>query len=413
MLKKLSLLWQDIVAVAFIIIFALYCNNSLTKGFPQDLHTDETHWVNHSILETTLLLRPDFTSPYWYLIDPFGSMTPSFGKFAIGLPLLMKELDHISPNYQYYKWKESAIYNWEKGYAANDAAILLSRRIILLYALLALTFIYILIRQISPSVSLLNILLLSTNPLFQFLSTHVLMDIFEYAFLFGSALFSIKALKGNIIKNSAISATLAAVSCSAKMRGGLGLIFLFMIISYLAFVNRKDAESRKMLRKAVWSGILSFTLVFMILNPSMFVKPIEKSCLFLALNSFQQEGLTQTYPELTLTTAESKISAICKYSFIINANIGFWKLECILLIPGFYWLIKTFKGKKTNVTGLTAFYFMIFAINAFWIPLKFPRYFMPFLYSIKLLEACGIFQSIQYLYNVIKSKMNWSVINRS
>lgn len=389
-LSKLKQHWHDLVATIIIIIFCIYSCLNVFTNFPQDLHTDETHWINHSILESTLLLRNEFSNEYWFLIDPFGSMTPSFGKFAIGIPLLLQGKDHISPKYQYYDWDQSPLYNWERGYTAADDAIKSGRYVILLFAIIALVFLYLIIREISHVTALLYLVIILSNPLFKFISGHVMMDIFEYAFSFGALYFSFKLLKSYNNKYVVMAGTMAAISTSAKMRGGLGLIFLLAVLVYLLIKNFKSKIQQSVYSKGILIAIISYSITFFILNPTMFTSPIEKASLFLSLNTFQQKSLVQEYPELALPTVALKSKAFIKNVFYQNNNLPCWWLEIILMLIGIWPFIKCVKRDRITTIGLSCFFIFTCTINAFWIPLDFERYYMPFLYFTKLLMSFGI-----------------------
>jgi|GEM_PF-4774589 len=410
-----------ILIIFFLLIFGWAINVSQAKRyFPNDIHSDEPNWAAYSYLTFYLIaVQGKIHHDVWLLAHPHTGMTPATGKFIIGAYLYANGINAWNPKIALYDNKHTMEWNKVHGFLPDFESIRSGRKLIAFFGVGVCLFVGLILSRISISASWTAPLLLFFHPLFSYLSSHVLMDmiaLFFSCFSFWAFLRADESCvegKSNrkTVLFSILSGIALATAVGTKMRELLTAFFfiaVFLLIcirKLLAVGCKKETDHLDpIIFLLIW---LSSSIFFILTNPGFYSDPTRTIALFLNLGEFHTNEMRTLYPALALRTFGDKTQAVFEVAF---KDYGFFNntflIEIPLIIAGIYALFAKCRSKNSIQARASIpigiFLFIIIFGNGLWLPLRFERYFLPFVFCFLILEALAIDDVIKFFQGLWK-----------
>jgi hypothetical protein len=382
------------------------------KGFPAaNLHSDEVYWTAYSYMGYHVgFVQGNWTHDIWLLGDPHVGMTPWVGKFLIGGYLHALGMARAwNPRVVYWDYRQPLSWNINEQNVPSLAAIAAGRAFMVPFGIgLALIFSFILLQDtVVPGV--LFFFLLASQPLYKFMSSRVFLDI-PAMFFSGLSLFFF-AYGRAMARSSrsghrlfiALAGMTAGLAAAVKMREILlffcyGALWLGLLIAdRIRGGGAWTGEARR-----VFLVLLLAVTTFLAVNPGSYLAPVHSFLLFWNLSEFQQEEVRKLAPQNSLVTLPEKMNRFREVVFSEFARHSWaavWEIPCV--IGGAVFLVLGIWRRPFSLDNpqhlLFAYFLVVFAVNLWWLPQNYERYFLPLLFLWSFLEALGIAQVILFL----------------
>ena len=438
--KSFNLL-KEIAVV--IIIFFIILIPFVKKLELHSLHRDENYWLRSTKCFKLFFIDKDLNNNQWkkHKIEPIG-------KYIIGLALYIAgHGDRIDELSRMKRWNFRKDYSWNlaHGSVPPKEILYIARLTMALFGSLTCMLIYWIGRMIfCVKAGIIASLLLAYNPLMWFCSRRAMTDAPLLFFLTANIILVIyfyqSLLKQNLLRTFVFAVLIGiniALATGTKLNGGLaGLIFTSFCIFVVVIKSGKYKLSKGNLRKSITefiidreiktvvislliSGVIA-TLVFVIMNPSLYHQPLKGSLSMIKFRtsevSSQQKNVNpkkvlidslstkvdfvvrRTFFLDLLDSLSKKVDLVARRTFftgryVILANIlkisidlGLFLLGCVMfflfllgLIMLLYHEVKyLIRNSKPSSRSIIIIWTVITFIGiTIWIPFDWSRYYLP------------------------------------
>jgi len=404
------------LVIVFLIILGWTINVSqANKLFLNDTHPDEPIWTAYSYLTFYLFaVERNIYHNFWLIAFPHTGMTPSTGKLIIGAYLYAKGINAWNPKIFFFRNDRTMEWNKAQGFLPDFESVRSGRKLIALFGVGVCFLVGLIISRISVLAAWIAPVLLFFHPLFSYMSVHVLMDMIAQFFSCLSFWAFLRAdescVGGSSNKKTFLFSILSGVALGmavgTKMRELLTAFCFFSVVLFYVIKKLFAFKSKQEIGHpdaVIFLLIgLSSTIFFILTNPGFYSDPLKTFALFLILGDFQSDEMrTVFWPKFALWTFSDKARAIFEVPF---KDFGFFNnsflIEIPLVVAGIYFLLSKCFFKTTTQARASIpigiFLFIAFLGNCLWIPLRFERYFLPFVFCFLILEALAIGNVINF-----------------
>lgn len=384
------------------------------SGFPGDLDTDEPQWVAYSSLTFQLYVRErKIFHEIWLLPHLHTGMNPCAGKLILGGALHLFGVEggwnpgiYFIDNQAKFKIEiEKLLKTGSSSTFPSLSALAAARKVLGAFHLGICLLMAIWISGFCRISALFAFFGFFFHPLFVFHGSKALLDLIGLFFaIAGTMLFSRTLTRNAALSSPAkslfmvLSGAFLALATGTKLREFLSPLFILGVV-FLA-IHRKESkidpppEGKEFLPTlGIW--LIAFFAVFLLTNPGLFSDPLRTLALYWNLGAFQAGEMRSAMPELALVSLQGLIKAAYEilfreFSFTRFSDV----LEIPLVIMGFLLCLRhAWKtGATTRDPQNILFAWILWNVlgNGLWIPLKFPRYFLPFALASIFLESIAI-----------------------
>lgn len=326
-----------IAVIIFIFSFSYFAKNIYMNKVLLD--TDEMYWISTAKI-VPLLVKHDYTDPYWNEYYGFVNFNVAKLAYGIGLPILGHtdfSQAGIPPD-TYYKWESFGGKPFPATHQFNST-LRDARLISALFVSLGIILMFFCTLSITSSllISTLSGILLTLHPIIQKVATHALADSMFLFFEIAAIFVLIKIISAIRQKNSHLpvyycgAGICTAMAAGAKINGLMLLpfiLFSILYIMYKLYINKNTDYTKKFRMKALAAAvilILSFSVTFLILHPNFFfypqVSPIQMMESRMLITQQHIAYYSEHEPSHVLLSLPSKLLSSVIYLFPIRFGL--------------------------------------------------------------------------------------------
>jgi hypothetical protein len=427
-------------SLTYLIFFLYLLSNSFNFIF-DPLITDEPQRVWLSQLYFNLILQRDFKNPEWQeSYNGFGTNNPKISQYIMGISLLAAGELNTRFDGDKYDWDQGMDWNIRHGRTPPWRTLFYARLpMAFLEAACGILLLFIVSRALSPVPSLLAALFFGGHPQMAYFGGRAMQDIpaLFFALLFLSVL--IKFCTRDILQKSFIKglpAMLAAgIILGVALQTKLNNMVLVPILAlYLAWISMFQAKPKFRIdifgalnaKNILLGALCLFTAweAFIQTNPYIssgsILGSLAKARDLVEVNTMLGAYM-KIFPGQILNGPADKVAAINHLLFMSYLYIripelaGFfhWGRMNIFYLMAFlgilFFCFAWHRGFQSGdaakldpimLMGMTAA--VIFAGNFYWVPLRWTRYFLPFLVPISILLGFGFEFIVQLLAGLVR-----------
>ena len=392
------------------------------------VHGDENwHFVISSHFFSLFFLERDFDSPLWE--NDWAFDQPMGGRYLYGSLLWLeggRERVNEMMRFPMWRFNQSHTWNEKTGRVPPKEALVYARSCLAAVGLSACILFYFIGRIVSGRLAgIAAALLLGFNELMLSYSKRVMSDgpllFFTGAALLGTLFFVVACRNNQRVRAWMLSVTVGlcvAASASIKLNGGLAGVFFAFVILYMgiaeacfggrdmprssARMERTVSFFRRLLypvRYGLLAGVVALVGFFAI-SPNFYHEPLKGVPRMVAWRKSVVEA--QRTPKNSLADRDKKVNLVWERVFwpsrknrsTLTQAFNF-PVELIFAVAGLAGIaFREWRHLRTHgVPSLGSIAMLwcliVFFGVAFWIPLTWPRYFLPLFPPVILLSALG------------------------
>ena len=387
-----------IVLATVVVVVAILRADSRIPQVP--FHPDEAEWILAGNYYSDLLVRGDFTHSEWVAnhLRDVGNLNPQLGKLLLGMGIRMH------PNRQpgdaeyrgQYDWGKSQRWNYDNGNVPQVDFLLRAREASSVFAVGCALILFLIGTVFVHEVAgvLAAALFLSTNWMLDHL-VRAMTDGYYNFFLLCGLLASAGLVRSHSTRSLAIYSSLmglaAALACSVKIIG-LPLLVLFYVPAWLYVTTLRWPGWKAFVIGPVCFGIASVIPVY-VLNP--FLWPTESWTILVEFPRlfFRWREVLTSVPGERWPDPPGRMSAI--HERLIASDSLIVPGERLFIVIGIalclYLLFRAVRNRRSEALPLLLVYGLAqYGFIAVMLQFNWKRYYLPTLFSMKLLAAAGL-----------------------
>lgn len=376
------------------------------------VHRDEANWTRVSVFAfRTYFIDRDFDHPDWQSnLNRFGSYNPQIGKYILGA-------SQWAMGYQEYdgiiNWQEGNGMQWhiEHGYIPSEGRLYAARLPVAILASLTVAVMYwfvVMLTRGNILAGLVGSLLFTVNPLVLSFARKAMLDLPGTALGALTVFLCILSVRQPVRSRSflflgLLSALSAGLAIGTKLTSGAAWVSVFLIYLIVLAINLRKGEGLPHLfSRENWQAhlptiqilfalIVIPPLIFYVSNPFLFNDPIESLKHMLSLNAIfaKQRAI---FPEEALYTVGDRLRALFTLSHGYSA---FQAIHWLLSGLGLVYVIRLALAGRSTAYALLIWAFATTSAFATVIYLARPRWYLPMLPIVTLLEVMGMLLILQ------------------
>jgi hypothetical protein len=430
--KKLPKNYKKILLPLFLFLFLtwLYFFDFKNSTF----HIDEHEFTRKTFYFELFFLKRNLKDPRWYTQDSF--IQPKLGPYIYGLTLRLSGIQEIEQTLKDINFRNINVGDtswwwtwWAKPLKDPPADLVPSfkliwqgRKVSILFSLTALILVFLLCSKIKGlPFGLISTFFLGINPLFFAFGRKAMTDSMQLlAFILNLLLFMLltKTLDKNDKKKTILLSLAmgvnAAFGVGVKVSGILTLLFLAIMFPILLILQRLHKRPHRLLILSYSIIGISFFTIFVSLHPYLYHDPLRR---FFSMftDRLAEDVVNRTLLPLHAVHGGNAALKLILIRTLISdeiTNFNFYGIpvDLFLLPVGLFVLakkaLKTLFDKRT-ISGeliLVAWFLVAFISLTFYLRLDLPRYYIPTLASITIIQSYALIYLLHDLWFVSRKK---------
>jgi hypothetical protein len=415
----------------------------------QDFHQDENVRIHDSKFFKLFFIDSDIDNPLWQ--GYFAYDYPPVGKYLIGLSIFLLGDLHLSQErdqMEYWNPEKDRDWNTARGAMPSSELLRVSRLGMTLFGFLTCILIYGIGRLVfDRTTGVIACLLLAWNPLMLTCSRRAMADAPVMFFLTVGVLLMIFFYRSFLQQKTLRTVGLAviigidiALAAGTKLNGGLSAILFVSFCILIALFKQSQSrfsdakhsvggegpEAAKQVKIALISVLVAAViaiLVFDLSNPYLYDRPLRgwahmvRHRMLVVKSQQEQESGGQALTSLSQKTSFVLRRTMFQGGYVVLGNLMRIPIDFALFVLGFIMTlcaeIRYMRREcgPTERSLILLWVLVLFVGIILWIPLDWPRYYLPVVPCVALLSAYSLKSILGASWSLVRKRLKSVDVN--